>query len=255
MTRIHRIAADFRARRHLDVYVVAGTSIVFAVLSAMSDQLSDNLRWATLLAGLTVLMLRSVSPPVSGMSASLLGDRSELPRADIVRRLGAATEVWIFGPSAAHILSGEVCDALRQHVLGRAGGSVRVAVLDPTEWFAVESAERQLTGGVDYPTQRFRVSLASTVGKLGSMAGWNVPGSFDYRYLPFNPGFSMIVVDPYGPRGFLIVELHGVYNAATSSRMHIRLSRGHQRRWFTYWVHQFESLWELASEHDAAPAG
>jgi hypothetical protein len=50
--------------------------------------------------------------------------------------------------------------------------------------------------------------------------------------------------------GLLIVEIHGLRNEATASRMHLQLTRTSSERWFVYWRNQFEHLWQSARRPD-----
>ncbi len=79
------------------------------------------------------------------------------------------------------------------------------------------------------------------------MAAWHVNGSFEYRLLDYNPGFSLVAIDPSARDGRLIVEFHGFHNEATSSRMHMELARQQSDHWYAYWSEQFNRIWEAAA--------
>jgi hypothetical protein len=181
----------------------------------------------------------------------LLKDRFALEKLPLSERLRDAKEVCIFAPSAVNILSAQNCELLRTGVLNRPDGIVRVVILDPESESAVQLATRQLDDSLDYPIQDFRASLEATMRQLGAMASWRLNGSFDFRILDYNPGFSLVCVDPYSRKGHVIVEFHGFHNEATSSRMHLEISRQQSEHWYTYWTDQFGRIWDAS----VPPAG
>ena len=246
-----RVAGDLRDRRFIDVYSVAVVAFVLAVVSVVGYG-SDQLRWSVVLAALGLLVLR-ISVPETGPEASLDGlllDRFAFDAVPLADRLRDAREVWIFAPSAANLLTSHNCELLRTGPLSRDGGIVRVVVLDPSRGAVIELATRQLDDALTQPSHEFPAALAATVGKLQTMARWPVAGSFEYRLLAYTPGFSLVAIDPGARGGRLIVEFHAFHNEATSSRMHVEITRKQSDRWYTYWAEQFEYLWAEASAPD-----
>lgn len=242
-----RIGRDLKNRRHVDAYSIAFVTFVLAVLSLVPDVVPDQLRWAVLLAGVGILVWRITIPePLVGTLDDLLHDRFAFDRKPLSERLKNAAEVCIFAPTAVNILSAHNCELLRTGVLNKPDGIVRVVVLDLTNESAVQLATRQLDDSLDYPVQDFRASLQATMRQLGIMASWHLRGSFDYRLLDYNPGFSLVSIDPATRNGHVIVEFHGFHNEATSSRMHIEISRRQSDYWYTYWTNQFSRIWEAS---------
>lgn len=242
-----RIGRDLKERRHIDAYSIAFVTLVLAVLSLVPSIVPDELRWAALLAGVGILVWRITIPErIAGTMDDLLNDRFAFDRLPLSERLRDAQEVCIFAPTAVNILSAHDCELLRTGVLSRPDGIVRVVVLDLQNESVVHLATRQLDDSLDYPIQDFRASLQVTMRQLGIMASWNVNGSFDYRILDYNPGFSLISVDPTSRKGHVIVEFHGFHNEATSSRMHIEISRQQSEHWYTYWTDQFSRIWDAS---------
>ncbi len=243
-----RVARDLRDRRFIDVYSVAIVAFVLALVSLVGYG-SNQLRWTVVLAALGLLVLR-ITIPETGPEASLddvLRDRFAFDTVPLADRLRDAREVWIFAPSGVNLLTAHNCELLRAGLLSRSSGIVRVVVLDPSRDAAIDLATRQLDDSLDYPTQKFRASLEATIGKLEAMARWPVAGSFQYRMLAYNPGFSLVAVDPSTRGGRLIVEFHAFHNEATSSRMHVEFTRKQSDHWYTYWSDQFERIWGAAA--------
>ena len=243
-----RIGHDLKNRRYVDVYSIAFVTFVLAVLSLVPDLVPEQLRWAALLAGVGILVLRITIPDAAaGTIDELLNDRFAFDSKPLSGRLENVAELWLFAPTAANILSAHNCELLRTGILSKPDGVVRVVVLDPANEAAVQLATRQLDDSLDYPVQDFRDSLQATTGQLRTMASWQVRGSFDYRFLNYNPGFSLVAIDPTNRNGQIIVEFHGVHNEATSSRMHIEISRKQSDHWYAYWMDQFSRIWDTAS--------
>ena len=243
-----RVSHDLRDRRFIDVYSVAIVAFVLAIVSLIGYG-SSQLRWSVVLAALGLLVLR-ITIPESGPEASLdelLRDRFAFDSVPLADRLKDAREIWIFAPSGVNLLNAHNCELLRSGPLSRAGGIVRVVVLDPSRDTAIDLATRQLDDSLDYPTQKFRASLEATIGKLEAIAGWPVVGSFQHRLLAYNPGFSLVAIDPTSRGGRVIVEFHAFHNEATSSRMHVELTRKQSDHWYTYWTDQFERIWSAAA--------
>lgn len=242
-----RIGQDFRNRRYVDAYGIAFVAFCLAVLSLVGDIVPDRLRWAALLAGVGLLVLRITIPDSSrGSIDELLSDRFAFDANPVTDRLKNAKEIWIFAPTAVNLLSAHNSEILRTGPLSRRDSVVRVVVLDPANDTAVQLAKHQLDDSLDYPVQDFRASLQTTTHLLARMAAWSVSGSFEYRLLDYNPGFSLIAIDPSARNGRLIVEFHGFHNEATSSRMHIEISRQQSDQWYAYWAEQFNEIWDEA---------
>lgn len=244
---LRRIRQDIKNRRHVEVYVVSAAAVTFAVLSVVGDIVPDDIRWAVLFAGMGLLVYR-IAVPDHGVTSldTVLCDRSAFDEEPLSMRLRTARELWIFAPSGVNILAPPHCDAFRRDVLARPDGVVRVVVLDGAQEDAIDLAVQQLDDSVDYPTQRFRPSLSAVLDQLKTMAGWRVAGSFDYRLLGYNPGFSLVAIDPGELHGTVLVEIHGFHNESVSSRMHLELTRSDTERWYAYWVSQFDHIWSAA---------
>jgi hypothetical protein len=246
MSGLRRIAGDIRNRRHIDVYIVTTMSVALAVLSLVSDLVGEEIRSAVVLAALGLLTYQIALPERSHDLDAVLHSRASFDDTTFNSRLTNASEVWIYGPSAINLLSVDTADYMRKTVLARRDGAVRVMVLDPSDREVVALAARQLDDSTVYPTVDLERALDMTVDKLEMMDTWSVSGDFQYRYLPFNAGFSMVAIDPHLRHGLLIVEFQAFHNESTASRMHLELTRQSSERWYVYWRNQFEHLWNAA---------
>lgn len=244
MELLRRIKQDVLARRNLDTYTATCIAIVFAALGVVGDVVPETLKWSAVFAGLGMLLFRITLPARPGRLADeIFADRSAYDLAPVQDLLTNATQVWIFAPSAINILSPQNCESIRKKILGRGDGDVRIVVLDPTNQAALDLAVKQLDKSLQYPVQDFRTALATSVQQLATMSQWQEAGTFEYGYLDYNPGFSLVAVNPRRADGRVIVELHGFRNESTGSRMHFTLTRADSDRWFQYWTMQFEEIW------------
>lgn len=247
MSVLRRVWADLRARRNLDTYVVTTIAVVFAALGVIGDVVPEGLKWSAVFAALGLLVFRVAVPadPATTLD-TVLADRDEFAEVPFPTLIRDATELWIFAPTAINLLNAQHCKAIREHVLNKGNGDVRVAVLDPTNEVAVDLCVKQLDESLLYPLQDFRRSLTTSVEQLRRMADWQVAGTFAYRFAEYNPGFSIVAIDPTQAHGRIIVEFHGYHNEAIGSRMHITLTRRTSERWFHYWAHQLDEIWSTA---------
>lgn len=252
---VRRVLRDLGERRHVDAYAVAAMAAVLAVLSLVGDFDSSRLRWSVALAALSLLVFRITLPEEGGPRVDdLLHGRAAFADVAFGSRLRSARVVWVLAPSAVNLLTAATADELRRTVLARPDGVVRIAVLDPSADAAVGLAARQLDDADEHPLQNLRDALRTTTTRLRSMAAWSVAGTFEYRFVPYNPGFSIVAIDPAARGGTLILELHGFRNESIGNRMHLELRRGMSERWYEYWVEQFEQAWAEARRPDPPPA-
>lgn len=238
--RLRQIWKDIRHRRLLDLYATTLVSLFFAAALLVGADLPESLRWSLLFAGLGFLLLRVA---LANHREDRFLDRSEYDRNPITDDLRNAKEVWIFAPVGSNFLTEERCDILRRGPLARPDGSLRVVVLEP--FTADDPISEQLDALLDHPVQKAADSLRETRSRLAVMAQWPVLGTFAAGDISFNPGFSLIAVNPHAAGGYANIEFHGFRNDAIRSRMHIHLTRD-DGPWYTYWLDQFEAIWRSA---------
>ena len=71
-----RIAKDLRNREYVDAYSIAFVAFGLAILSLVPDLVPDALKWAAVLGGVGLLVLRVTIPDTHAGSANeLLNDR------------------------------------------------------------------------------------------------------------------------------------------------------------------------------------
>ena len=124
----------------------------------------------------------------------------------------------------------------------KGGGRARIVVHDP-EAATAGSVRVQLDTNTDF--------LQDLERSLTALARHAEPGRLDYRLLPLNPGFSIVVVNPGQRSGRVILELHGFQDPKVGDRMHIEIRRTESVPWFEYWAGRFEAIWDAAREPGA----
>jgi hypothetical protein len=243
--RFRQIIKDLRRGRFIDLYATTFVSLGFAVLLLVGADLPDSVRWSVLFAGLAFLLLRAA---FANHRDDRFLDRSDYDRNPVTEDLRKAKDVWIFAPVGSNFLTGERCDLLRQGPLAKDRGTVRIVVLK--QFSPGDPISEQLDALLDFPLQKAADSLRETRARLASMEQWTVRGTFAYRDIGFNPGFSIVAVNPHSAGGYATVEFHGFRNDAVRSRMHVRLTR-EDGPWYTYWLDQFEAIWRSTVTHPA----
>lgn len=242
---IRRFFSDIKSQRNIEVYIVSLTAIIVAVVGLISDVLPDEVKFAAILAALSLLVFRISVPEAQNRDLDdYLNDRSAfVPLPTLIK---GATKLWIYGPSNINILSQDNVIAIRNEILNKPDGEFRVLIQDPEEIEALRIAVRQIDENIDFKVQDLPKAIQDALQILGNIDKWPRTGKFEYRLLPFNPGFSMVAVDPDKSTGVVIVEFYGFYHEHTSSRMHIRITRDESERWYTYWGDQFRRMWDKA---------
>jgi hypothetical protein len=226
-----QIIADLRNGQRREAYTIFSVGLVLTLLglfgvASQSVLLSGILIAATFLVFQTAIQLDSAA----GTLELVLKNRDALGAFNAIIPDGG--ELWVYGPTAVNVLVN--APDIKAKVLSK-GGRVRIVVQDPSS-DAVRHTKNQLDDTLD-----FDHTLASSIATLRKMRAW---GDCDYRLLACNPGFSLVVINPNRPDGFLILEMHGFSDDTITGRMHIRISRTDSLHWFDYWASRFNNLWQ-----------
>lgn len=236
---LRRGVDDLRHGRNLDMYATFLVSVGIAVLGIF-DVVHIRFVLTAMLAALAFLVLHVQPLPTAPGLDDILRDRGSFTPFPVL--LDKARDVRIYGPTAVHVI---LHAAEHRRLLLNRGGRLRIMIQgqDPAQlaWTA-----EQLDKSLD-----FAHSHAMSLGELRRLAG--APG-FEYRLMPGNPGFSIVVVDPDTPHGYLIVETHGFGDAGVHDRMHVRITKAASPRWFAYWLGCYEAMWNTASPDTHPPA-
>ncbi|MFI1414725.1 hypothetical protein ACH4Y0_33065 [Streptomyces sp. NPDC020707] len=231
--RLGVVVHDVRRGRHIEAYALFLLGLLLVGLGQFDVVGSRRLLQFTV-AGLAFLVFRTAVPSqsVPASADDVLHQREDL--GPLRTLLENARDLRVYGPTAINVLAG--ADDLKRVILQR-GGTVRFVVLDPSRE-AVADAAVQLDDNLDLELA-LRGSLR-TLRRLEDMAG------FEFRRLPFNPGFSLLIVNGDSLDGTLVVEFHGFGDHTIKERMHVVLTRRTSPHWYDYWLCRFEAVWEAS---------
>ncbi|MBZ0289452.1 MAG: hypothetical protein K8I30_17660 [Anaerolineae bacterium] len=232
---LKRIGSDISSGKNLEGYVVSIIAIILAIMGVVDDAIPDDWKLAAILAAVGLLVFKTTNPEkqAADLDSVLLDRQSFTLFRDFIHD---AQELWIYGPSAVNVLR-DGAD-IKREVLDR-GGTLRVLMQDPNEEAGVTILRRQLDKMFDLED-----GINTSLRTLTNMASLRTPGKVEYGFIPYSPGFSMVVVDPDGRDGRLVIEFYGYQNEMIIERMHIVITRQQSQYWFEYWAKQFETMWD-----------
>ena len=233
-----RISADIIAGRNLDSYVITIIALVVALLSVVEDVVPLDLQMAALLAGIALLVLKTTAPESTQVDLdSVLRDRQSFSA--FREFIADGRELLVYAPSAVNVMSNS--PDIEREILKR--GKMRVLIQDPLMTHSVAHLHEQL----DETMSHLLVSdIERSVSILEGMKRRKL--NVDYRFMPYCPGFSLVIVDPDGREGRAIVELLGFNSESISDRMHVEIHRDQSVYWLEYWEKQFDHMWAIARE-------
>jgi hypothetical protein len=237
ITTLKRVFNDVVAGKHLDAYAVTLVAFTLAVLGILEDSLSINVKLAAILAALGLLVFKTTTPDERKIDLdNVLRDRQSYGSFRNFIRGGKV--VWVYGASNVNVLR-QAAD-IKTEILDR-GGEVRFLIQDPENSASMEILRQQLD-----PIHSLDDDIRTSLLTLKNMTGWKTRGTIDYALAPYSPGFSMLIVDPDGREGRLVIEFYGFRNELITERMHIEVHRSQSNYWFEFWASQFVAMWEAA---------
>ncbi|HEX2620234.1 MAG TPA: hypothetical protein VHL11_08810 [Phototrophicaceae bacterium] len=235
---LRRVVSDIARRKNIEAYAATVLALGVAIFGLVQDSVSQNLQMAALLAGVGLLVFKTTEPRENNTLDldDVLKDRQSYGNLrDFIH--GAGT-VWIYGASAVNVMRN--IDDLKREVLDR-GGKIRVLMQDPKEESSVNILYRQLDQMHD-----LRRDIETTLSIVQRVSGRETRGTVEHRFVPYSPGFSLLIVDPDSKNARLVVEFYGYQNELITERMHIEIHRDQSHYWFEYWEKQFRIMWDSA---------
>lgn len=235
-----RIFRDISEGRHLESYVVTAVALALAVLGLVDDAVPDSVKLAVILAALALLVFQTTKPQETTVDLdAVLKDRQSFGSFRELIRGGK--ELWVYGPSVANVLRND--PDIQREILDR-GGTVRVLMQNPHS--PVMSVMPRQYNAIHHLDDDIQASLKVLRGLAASLK----TGTLEYGLIDHNPGFSLVVVDPDGADGRLVVEFHGYDTDRIIDRMHLDISRQQSQHWFEYWANQFDVMWQARRASD-----
>jgi hypothetical protein len=237
---LSRIFKDISEGRNVESYVVTAVALVLAVAGLVDDAVPDSMKLAVILAALALLVFQTTKPEDKTVDLDMvLKDRQSFTSFREFIRGGK--ELWVYGPSVANVLRND--PDIQREILDR-GGRVRVLMQHPDSP-VMDIMPRQYKS-IHHLEDDIQTSLKVLKGLQASLR----VGTLEYGMIDHNPGFSIVVVNPDGPDGRLVVEFHGYDTDRIVDRMHIDISRQQSQHWFEYWARQFDVMWQARRDKE-----
>jgi hypothetical protein len=236
---LNRVRRDLLNFRNIEAYGAMLVGIALIVIDIIGD-VSDADKLTVIIAALVILLFRSTAPamPKRGLD-DVLANRDKF--GPFKEFLSGGRTLWVCAPSAANILRDP--SPIKEKILSNKQAEIVMLLQDPDEQIVIQNLQNQLDIAARQLTED--IELATTM--LERLRLYRAPQhSIEYGYLPYSPGFSLIIVDPERSTGRLVVEFFGFHNEFIGSRMHIEISRQESEYWFEYWVDQFREMQQTA---------
>lgn len=240
---VRRVRDDILTGKNIELYAVSTLAIILVILGVIDNVITTDIKVTAILAAVALLVFKATEPEkdAADLDSILLDRQSYGPFRDFIK---GGHEVCIYGPSAVNVLAN--APDIEREILNK-GGKLRVIVQDPNEPASLELLHMQL----DKMSHLLETDITRSLSILKSLQAQG--DKVDFRLLKFNTGFSMVVVDPNGKEGRVIVEFYGFSNTLITDRMHIEIHRDQSQYWFEYWAKQFENMWQAAHEPEKTP--
>jgi hypothetical protein len=121
----------------------------------------------------------------------------------------------------------------------RAGGTVRIALIDPESRAPAEAALR--CGVADQP-EVFDRRLRPTIDLLRQLcASDHGAGSIEVRLLPYVPAAGLTLLSPTTDEGRILVDVYA--HRPVGPEPVISLSRGRDPRWYAHFLDEWDRVW------------
>jgi hypothetical protein len=176
------------------------------------------------------------------------------PLKDFDIRLKNAFEIDLCGVSLTNTLSAQFA-TLRSRI--EAGAKLRILVIDP-ESHAIEMTSERSTNPKD--TMYYQRRLESTFSELTYLYKFvddmqrkgkkgSKRGHLSVKMLSYAPSFGLLSLDSKSKEGIIQIEIFP-HKFGFKARPIFSLSLENDGEWYTYFVDQFEHMWNAAKSWD-----
>lgn len=241
------LAATFGSMQNDQKLLLAGIAITltFLAVSLIRDRLNREA-----LSG-QIFELRKSLPDRPSATAFFR------PMQDFEVRLKNATKIDLCGVSLTSMISTHFA-TLRSRI--EAGAELRILVID-SKSSAIEMTSERSTNPKD--TMYYRRRLDSTFSELTYLNKFasdmkqkgrkgSKTGSLSVKLLSYAPSFSIVSLDSSDKEGLVQVEIFP-HKFGFKARPVFTLSLDKDGEWYTYFVEQFEQMWNTATPWDPSP--
>jgi Domain of unknown function (DUF5919) len=250
--RVSRLAARLVTDEYLDLYTLAVIALVVAVLGILGIADIKTLAAAILLllAVLAYSQVRSrrhIAQIVSAQRAGPLSAfRREFPD-DLNNRRATASCLLLIGLSMTRTVQGGSLTELR--LLLRAGGKIRVLLLDPTNDELVRAASDQRPQGIT--PDRLRRRIQGTLDELTDLKAGS-GGDLEIRVASFIPPMGINAIDPDSDNGVIVLQ-HYEHRPDGEAAPIFCLTPA-DRLWYARFAAEAKRIWEDGTPWPLPPA-
>lgn len=220
----------------IEAYLTIGVVVAIGLLNLLGVVDSQVVSTATL----SILALLAFSFLRGHRAAG--PDRTHLPATGLAgpgHTPAAARDIRLVGVSLNRTVRDNV-SALQRCL--RAGGSVRVVIIDPAGDTPDEAARRN---GLPARTGIFQHRVRPTVDLLRTLvAAPGTPARLEVRGAPFVPAFGLTMVDPDAGHGWLSVDIYS--HRPGGREPSLTFTAAHHPRWYEHFRAEFDQIWAQA---------
>jgi hypothetical protein len=175
-------------------------------------------------------------------------------RPDFLSMLQSAFQIDLCGVTLTNTINMQF-SVLRERL--EAGAKVRILLVDPHTQAIEMSAQRSIN---PKDTEYYRRRLESSLSDLTYLYKYNEDmkrirkkmskaGTLSVRLLSYAPSFGMTCLDPDKKQGLLYVEIFP-HKLGYKTAPKFELTLNNDKKWYTYFLEQFEQMWEAATPWD-----
>jgi hypothetical protein len=202
-----------------------------------TSELVERFRRLKRIETATLKTLDAVQAMATPDAENILRDRRAL---DTAAKAGQARQIWACGYSLVNLVRGHETFFLQRL---RDGCNIRLLLLKP-DCDATDMLDRLMTpkpGELIGDIENVLARVKRIEGSISSSA----KGQLEIHLLKTVPTFSLLIVDPGLPQGWVQVEPYPSYHniPLDTGRPHFILAKS-EGRWYKFFCDQFQQLWD-----------
>jgi hypothetical protein len=237
----------------IDLYVTVIIAFVVGLLGVL-DVVSVGVLVSATLASMALASVGSfvgrrqvaaLAASTAELSTLVRVRELDTPSADrLLSRSTSGLDIEFFAASDIRLMGVTLSRTMRNHLLAlegrlQSGALVRIAVIEPGSAAVLEAARRS---AVPDSPEIFENRLRSTIDLTRRLAMTpGITGRIEVRVLPFVPAFGLILVDPDGDGGRVVVDIYSHRSAVAEPTFGLRPH--HDPRWYRHFLQEFDRVW------------
>lgn len=213
--------------------------ILLALVGLLAlDSLLERLGYLDRIEERLKQLAKNIQPDIS--IDEMIHKRNE--ETSILSIVDRGTEIWVMGKSLRELTS--IYGSQFQQALIR-GKQFRILIVDPDESSAIRSiANNTFTALSDDEVKHISQESISAIKRIVA----RVPKSIiELKLTNVIPPGLCVIADGKHPNGIMIVQMYG-YKISQGDRINMVLYSQRDRQIFTYYLDQFEDMWNNAKQ-------